>query len=219
MFLFLGMLISVEIAKVELSKIRTDETFHQLLDETCDYIIKYEMTPLKVPRRKQLPLRLDDGGETFHASDISDYFRPMYFELIDTILNQLEERYNVSNNSALKKYKAIENCVLEGQFNVILEAYPEISIIDIEVQLPMFRHTYAYKNLYEAVQVYKEMTSDVRCMFPSVFCLLRLLLVFPVSSCESERSFSCLRRLKTWLRSTMTQERLNHVIIGHVLKH
>jgi len=40
--------------------------------------------------------------------------------------------------------------------------------------------------------------------------------VLPVSSCEAERSFSSLRRLKTYLRSTMTQQRLNNVVVLHV---
>ena len=31
----------------------------------------------------------------------------------------------------------------------------------------------------------------------------------PISTCEAERSFSTLRRLKTYLRSTITQQRLN----------
>ena len=35
---------------------------------------------------------------------------------------------------------------------------------------------------------------------------------------ECERSFSCLRRLKTWLRSTQSQKRLNHVVVCHVHK-
>ncbi len=42
-----------------------------------------------------------------------------------------------------------------------------------------------------------------------------LLLVCPVSC---ERSFTALRRLKTWLRTTMTQRRLNHISIWHVHK-
>ncbi|KAK0140305.1 hypothetical protein N1851_022780 [Merluccius polli] len=36
------------------------------------------------------------------------------------------------------------------------------------------------------------------------------------SSCEAERSFSALRRLKTWLRANMTQDRLNGVVVCHV---
>ena len=48
--------------------------------------------------------------------------------------------------------------------------------------------------------------------------MLRLLLIglSPASFCEEERSFSALRRLKTWLRPTMTQVRLNHVVVCHV---
>ena len=46
------------------------------------------------------------------------------------------------------------------------------------------------------------------------FC--RLLLVCPTSSCEAERSFSALRRLKTWLRNTMSQQRLISVAVCHI---
>ena len=34
-------------------------------------------------------------------------------------------------------------------------------------------------------------------------------------SCASERTFSALRRIKTFLRSSMTQERLNHLLVLH----
>ena len=45
--------------------------------------------------------------------------------------------------------------------------------------------------------------------------LIRLLLLSPGSSAEAERSFSSLRRLKTWLLSTMTQTRLNSIAVCH----
>jgi len=62
------------------------------------------------------------------------------------------------------------------------------------------------------------MAPEVRSMFPHVEALLRLLLVNPASSATAERSFSCLRRLKTYLRSTMGQSRLNHVAVCNVHK-
>ena len=43
-------------------------------------------------------------------------------------------------------------------------------------------------------------------------------LVMPASNAVSERSFSTLRRVKTYLRSTMCQDRLNYLIILHVHK-
>jgi hypothetical protein len=56
----------------------------------------------------------------------------------------------------------------------------------------------------------------VRRLFPQVETLVRLLLTIPCSSAEAERSFSGLRRLKTYLRNSMTQARLNHLAILHV---
>ena len=38
----------------------------------------------------------------------------------------------------------------------------------------------------------------------------------PVSSAMAERSFSALRRLKTYVRSTMTAPRLNHIALLHI---
>ena len=46
--------------------------------------------------------------------------------------------------------------------------------------------------------------------------LLRLCLLSPASSCAAERSFSTFRRLKTYLRSTMTQNRLNSLMLCQI---
>ena len=46
--------------------------------------------------------------------------------------------------------------------------------------------------------------------------LLILLAVNPASSATAERSFSSLRRLKTWLRTTMTQQRLNSCAVCNI---
>ena len=43
--------------------------------------------------------------------------------------------------------------------------------------------------------------------------LPRIVLCMPVSTCTAERSFSSLRRLKSYLRSTMTQEWFNHIAV------
>ena len=59
----------------------------------------------------------------------------------------------------------------------------------------------------------------MRAMFPNVESLVRLLLVNPASSSSAKRSFSGLRRLKTYLRSTCGQRRLNNLAICHVHKH
>lgn len=61
------------------------------------------------------------------------------------------------------------------------------------------------------------------CKFPKTMLaevdhLLHIYLTVPLTSATAERPFSSLRRLKTYLRSTMTQKRLNHVILLHTHK-
>jgi hypothetical protein len=49
--------------------------------------------------------------------------------------------------------------------------------------------------------------------FPNATIAYRVLLTIPVTVASAERSFSKLKLLKTYLRSTMTQERLNDLAI------
>ena len=45
-------------------------------------------------------------------------------------------------------------------------------------------------------------------MFKDLVTLIQLLAVIPATLATAERSFSCLRRVKAWLWSTMPQTRL-----------
>ena len=57
-----------------------------------------------------------------------------------------------------------------------------------------------------------------KTMFPEYDKLLRLYLTIPVTTASAERAFSTLNRLKTYLRSSIGQARLNHCLIGHIYK-
>ena len=49
--------------------------------------------------------------------------------------------------------------------------------------------------------------------FPNIRVLLHLALTIPVTSCESERSLSQLKLLKTYRRSTMSVDRLSRLAL------
>lgn len=55
-------------------------------------------------------------------------------------------------------------------------------------------------------------------LFSEVLKLLKLLFVLPANTASAERSFTSLRRHKTYLRSLMTARRLNHVLLLHIHK-
>lgn len=80
----------------------------------------------------------------------------------------------------------------------------------------MFLANYKFDNVTEAAEIMRRLPVQVRSLLSAVEALIRLILVVPISTAEAERSFSALRRLKTWLRSTMSQKRLNSVAVCHV---
>ena len=51
--------------------------------------------------------------------------------------------------------------------------------------------------------------------FPNIFTILQILATIPITSCSCERSKSCLRYLKNYLRGTMGEERLNGLALVH----
>ena len=53
-------------------------------------------------------------------------------------------------------------------------------------------------------------------LLPEVIKLAKLLLVLPATNATSERSFSTMKRIKTYLRSTTSGNLLNHCMLLHI---
>ena len=58
--------------------------------------------------------------------------------------------------------------------------------------------------------------NDLFDIFPEFCKVVHILAVIPATSCSAERSFSALRRLKTYLRSTMGQRRVNNIALLNI---
>ena len=52
--------------------------------------------------------------------------------------------------------------------------------------------------------------------YPCIYIVLQILLTMPATSASCERSFSSMRRIKSYLRSTMTGERLSSLGCLHI---
>ena len=83
------------------------------------------------------------------------------------------------------------------------------------LRLAMLRRRHVINEVSEAADIFRIMSVDMRSMFSEDEKLVRLLMVCQCSSADAERSFSALRRLKTWLRSAMSQSRLFGVSVFH----
>ena len=57
-----------------------------------------------------------------------------------------------------------------------------------------------------------------KVIFSSVHLVLCLTLTSPITSAMSERTFSAMKHLYTYVQSTMTEKRLNNCLLLHIHK-
>ena len=91
--------------------------------------------------------------------------------------------------------------------------------IQLTAQLETYYTNYpAMKNKcqHDVLGLVKGFSPAEKTMLSEVMKMVRLLLVMPATNAISERLFSTMRCIKTYLRSTMLQERLNAIMLLHV---
>lgn len=139
-------------------------------------------------------------------------------------MSELNSRFHEDNDSVISNLKLIipkYYFAYETSDDKILnvaqtyEADLPHSIEALRGELNLWKQF--WKNKSEKADSSKE-AFKYASMFPNIKCLLTILSVIPITTASAERSFSSLKRIKTYLRSTMGQERLNGLAMLHINK-
>lgn len=75
-----------------------------------------------------------------------------------------------------------------------------------------------HKRIYDTIKLLQQTSAAEKSLLSEIIKVARFLLVMPATNAVSERTFSSIRRLKSYLRTTMTQERMNSLMILHTHK-
>jgi len=117
--------------------------------------------------------------------------------------------------------KIIKREEYHEEFRKIAEVYSnDLNIANLETQLLVFSSSIpeGVCDMHTLKKHFQPLSAAEKELMCEIVCLLKIILVMPATNCTSERSFSALRRLKTHLKLTMSQERLNSLMILHVHK-
>ena len=207
-----GTTAAVDLIVNDLRKLRDDDVFQQMFGNVNLVLEANNLEHISLPRQRRPPARLTGSAAAYVAPSALDHYRAIFFTLLDTTITQLQARFH---QASMECCSELGKALLIGATNTVTDAYPELPSAQLALEISMFRRSYKYSSIDEAVTLFRSLPMECQKLFPHVEQLLRLLLVLPVSSASSERSFSSLRRLKTWLRATMTQQRLNHIAVLH----
>lgn len=215
------LLSGVQITKKLLQAVREEadnciqEYVQQVNASSCD-------VEITLPREKHLPARYAGVGEEHPATNTQQYLRRELLLVLDAACTQLADRFD---QEGIREHSKVERVLLTGnsssakEMEDLLKDSPwssELCVADLVPQLKVLFKNKQPGSVDEALAVIRALDKTSLQMFPDAVKLVRLLLTLPASSATAERSFSALRRLKTWLRATMGQARLSSVAVCHV---
>jgi hypothetical protein len=219
-----GGLEAVQFTLNQLSKLRTDQQFDTVWNHIQSTIANYELHDIKLPRHIQRSARYENNpaSKTHSFASAKDFYRVQYFGFLDSVINHIGQRFEQRGIVMYLKMESLLIAALKKEdFSLLLDDvvgfYDDFQKSHLERQLKMIPDVCPdAHSVADVVAQLRSKSSDLRLLFDEVEHLLNILLVVPASSATAERSFSALRRLKTYLRATMKQERLNHLTVLHV---
>ena len=205
---------------------RNDESFalfFGLVNRFCELT---GTDPPVLPRKRRAPQRIEVGSaEGSHSATVEDHYRRQYYEVLDIAISSVTGRFD---QPGYRMYRNLE-CLLVStangeEFDQFFESITGLYKDDFDrsllsAQLQNLRTCFTDSAdgksvcLGECVAFLCDLSLPQKTFFSEVCFLAQLIRVMPASNAVSERSFSAMRRLKSCLRSTMRQSRLNHLLL------
>ena len=211
----------VEATIETLEDIRSDNSWNHLYTYTEDVakLNNADLLSIATGRpfcSKQLPKRLKSGivlqsTRSREPVSTSEEFKvSLYFSILDSMLGELKHRFDKKN---LEIMKAIQLCNPQSAAFLNYEKLCPLALqygldVDLlEVECHLAKYTFKDKDMESVSDCLKEV-SALDAAFPTLKKLMQIALTVVVSTTSCEHSFSSLKRVKSYLHSTMSEERL-----------
>lgn len=184
---------------------------------------------LSFPVQIVLPrlVRVQKHRDNHPTSTPEHYYRvSLFIPLLESIIEDLSNRFPPETLISFNLNKLLPSVIKHNQLQ-----NDDVAIESLQNSFGGFLGCHA-RTLHGEYKVWKihwencdsnvpELMSDVlkscnESMYPAFSILLKILSSLPVSVATAERSFSSLRRLKTWLRNTMGEDRLTGLALLHI---
>lgn len=224
---------SVKLASEFYKRQRSDEAFNLFYVGVLKSAEELGIDQPQLPRYRRPPRRLDSGSSPHKFSSAKEYYWSLYFESCDLLIQELQDRFDqqeilppvIALETLLMKaangepyddqLHIVENSCYKNDFNFsVLKRHLSMLVDIVKEACPEVKRVTTVRTLCDAMN-----TNPIfKNIFSEVHKLLWLYLTIPITSSTAERTFSVLRRLLTYLRSTMTEKRLNNCLLLHIHK-
>ena len=203
------------------------DAFDSFWEDVLQLASQLDIDEPVLPRKRRVPAKLG-GGKSHCFEDPKALYAKQYATFLETIIEEVRDRFQRTGMDAMVAAEELLVNVANGKsYTEALSAFVEVfgRYVDsdrLKVHLDMSPDLFT-KGAADENGLNLEQIAQTVCglksagpLFSELKTVLKILYTVPCSSAQAERSFSALRRLKSYLRSTMSQQRLNHVVLMNV---
>ena len=213
----------IEVSMETLHDMRSEEEWKKIWEKAVSLATEHSIG-IEHPRsrrNRRLPERLRDMVTTAETcignreTPIEEYRVQVYYAVIDVLITEMKQRFDDVNLSLMKSMQALhpksDNFLSLETLSPLMSHYG-IDQDEFGLELMTAKRFLQKSNgkLDFLHHVYDQLL-PVPEGFPMLLKRLKIAMTFGVSSATAEHSFSSLRRIKNYLCSTMTQERLSNL--------
>ena len=208
-----------------LESIHSEERFKLFWHKVTALAETVDVAEPRLPRARKAPKRFEVREARAEFSETTEeHFRRIYFEALDLIISCIRDRFNQPGYRTYRNLQellllAVNNKDYHNEFQFVVNFYGsdfDTNLLQTQLQILATNYSGDSTSLTDIIDSLKCMSQAQKSSLSQVFQLAKLILVMPATNAVSERTFSALRRVKTYLRSTMSQARLNHLMVLYV---
>lgn len=191
-----------------------DNEFEKLYQEVSTMTNEFGISP-ELPRR----VGTQKYRSNIKTESPKEYYRAtLFIPYLDEIISSLKDRFTCQENIIKSLYNVVPINVVNfscNDFEDLIFFYKndlngphQIILAELSLWIEFWKDKEEKpSNPLDTIGICDEN------LFPNIFILLKILIVIPVTTASAERSFSTLRRTKTYLRNTMCEERLSSLAL------
>ncbi|CAG9828395.1 unnamed protein product [Diabrotica balteata] len=150
-----------------------------------------------------------------HAvNSTEDFFRvSLFIPYLDSLISSLGVKFSEDNNPGMLLYNIHPKNIIkltEEDIAKIIEIINNLyKITNLKEQASLWLYYWKNQTNLDVEDISMIELLDHCLFYPAIAQAIEMSLCLPPTTCTIERSFSTLRRVKTWIRSTISEQRLD----------
>lgn len=205
-------LINTTTASLQRQRETSTDTFKKLFNqaEAIANEIGAEITVRRITGRQT-------NRPNIQTQSVEEYYRlSVYNPFLDYMLSEMSSRFPRAAMQRIGQLqKLLSRNFSDEDIEDVLQG-AEVYKEDLPCLLALKGELKIWQQMRENIPVSPADAYKRATVLPNIRTLCQLLCTFPVTTSTAERSFSTLRRLKSYLRNKMTEERLNGLALMHI---